>query len=486
MVISIDEQFVLEVAPNPTAAGNGKALMRRGHLLQRHISPDQTLIFGHCQGSGREPYLCACDFSEPSQPAYRCTCPSRQFPCKHCLALMFAYVLEPQTFTSAEVPDGVRSRRKKSTGKPDARQQIPPKPKKVNTAALAKKIKAQLAGLDLLEKLTRNLVRLGISNMNAKTAIEIQRQARQLGDTYLPGAQFALWAYTSLFYGLDSDINESVSAARRESIYRAALDRLATLTGLIKQGRAYLQKRLADPQMRPDTETSIAAWLGHAWTLDELRNLGQLRRDAELLQLAFNSFDEESRLEHIDTGVWCDLAEGGVYITKTFRPRNASHLIKPEDSVAEVAQVPELMIYPGDMNPRIRWKDMTTRPPLPHDFERVRGFARDDFADVVKQIKNHLKSPLADKQPVVLLRFQRLGLIANRYVIEDRRGQRLCLTDQGLPSEPPSLALLRWLPTDLLHDQVVAVRFRHDLETRRLEIKPLSIVAANAIVRLTL
>ena len=44
------------------------------------------------------------------------------------------------------------------------------KPKQVNQAALAKKVKAQLAGIDTLERLTHDLVRLGIGNMNAKLA----------------------------------------------------------------------------------------------------------------------------------------------------------------------------------------------------------------------------------------------------------------------------------------------------------------------------
>src|SRR5262252_7986079 len=44
------------------------------------------LIWGECQGSGASPYRVI--FSE-ADLGYKCTCPSRKFPCKHTLALMW-------------------------------------------------------------------------------------------------------------------------------------------------------------------------------------------------------------------------------------------------------------------------------------------------------------------------------------------------------------------------------------------------------------
>jgi len=64
----------------------------------------------------------------------------------------------------------------------------------------------------------------------------------------------------------------------------------------------YLRKRLEDPELNPETDSSIAAWLGHAWQLTELKAAGLLQADVELLQLAFNSHDDVARQEFIDTG----------------------------------------------------------------------------------------------------------------------------------------------------------------------------------------
>jgi hypothetical protein len=55
-----------------------------------------------------------------------------------------------------------------------------------------------------------------------------------------------------------------------------------------------------------------------------------------------------------------------------------------------------------------------------------------------------------------------------------------------MSEEPPSCHLLPLLPQDLFANQTLIARFRHDLDTRKLQIKPLSIVAKGSVVRLTL
>jgi hypothetical protein len=485
-VISIDDSYVTAVAPNPEAAKNGRALVLKKKFTALNISRDQSLIFGQCQGSGRIPYSCSSDFAKPDAPVHRCNCPSRQFPCKHCVGLMFAYVQDSAQFKVADVPEDLQAKRDKAEARAEKKKAAVGIPKKVNKPALAKKIKAQLDGLDLLERLTRNLVSIGIGNMNAKSANQIEEQAKQLGDAYLPGAQSALRAYTSLFSGRNGRFDDAMSSSSREAIYGESLDRLSTLHALVKQGRAYLEKRLADPELQPETDSSIAAWLGHAWQLAELRDAGQMQPNVELMQLAFNTHDDVARNEWIDTGIWVDIGRGSVYTTKNYRPYHAAKFIKADDSFFEVAQIPELFVYPGDMNQRVRWERMTSRPAEAKDFAAIWRAAEGDFAVLVKRIKGNLKGPLSEKQPVCLLKFQRIGTIGETFVAEDAAGNRLTMTDRGIAEEPPSLQLLRLVPTESLRDQVLVARFRHDLDSLRLEIKPLGIVTKGDVVRLTL
>ena len=83
-MISIDEGFVEAAAPNADAAEERPRAGPQEQVPDAAHRADETLLFGQCQGSGKEPYLCSCDFARPEQPTYRCNCPSRQFPCKHC------------------------------------------------------------------------------------------------------------------------------------------------------------------------------------------------------------------------------------------------------------------------------------------------------------------------------------------------------------------------------------------------------------------
>jgi uncharacterized protein DUF5691/SWIM zinc finger len=45
-------------------------------------------LWGSCRGSGQRPYQVCVDLAGP---AYRCTCPSRKFPCKHALGLLLLW-----------------------------------------------------------------------------------------------------------------------------------------------------------------------------------------------------------------------------------------------------------------------------------------------------------------------------------------------------------------------------------------------------------
>src|SRR6516162_6225875 len=137
MMIAIDEQFVDAAAPNAEAAKNGRGLVLKNKLANLHVSDDGTLLFGECQGSGKQPYQCSCDFTRPDQPTYRCSCPSRQFPCKHCLGLLYAFAQKKQ-FTPAPVPADVQGKREKLAARAEKKTADAETPKQVNQAALAK------------------------------------------------------------------------------------------------------------------------------------------------------------------------------------------------------------------------------------------------------------------------------------------------------------------------------------------------------------
>ncbi len=68
------------------------------------IDSTREFAWGECQGSGSTPYRVCLQLSDLG---YKCTCPSRKFPCKHSLGLMLLLAKSPQTFTTATTPDWV-------------------------------------------------------------------------------------------------------------------------------------------------------------------------------------------------------------------------------------------------------------------------------------------------------------------------------------------------------------------------------------------
>ena len=247
-----------------------------------------------------------------------------------------------------------------------------------------------------------------------------------------------------------------------------------------------MQTRLDDPELKPETESDIAAWLGHAWQLRELKDAGLVQANVELLQLAFNAHDDWTRKEFVETGVWLNLQTGAVQLTRNYRPYHAARHIREDDSCFHVMVCPELCVYPGNLNPRVRWEASEPRPATEADYARAREHARTDLRAVLKDVKTQLKSPLGDRHPVALVKYRALGRAGDELVIEDANGERLVLADDRHDGDPATLPLLPMLPKEVRHDQVMLVRFHHDLDSQKLRAKPLSIVTERDVIRLTL
>jgi hypothetical protein len=203
------------------------------------------------------------------------------------------------------------------------------------------------------------------------------------------------------------------------------------------------------------------------------------------LQLAFNSHDDWTRQEFVDTGVWLNLQSGSVQVTHNYRPYRAAKFIREDDSCFNVMTCPELCVYPGDLNPRVRWDASEPRPAAKADFVRAREYAKADLKAVIKEVKTQLRTPLGDRHPFALLKYRVLGRAGEDIILEDPNGERLVLADDSHNCEPPTLPLLSMLPREVRYDQVLLTRFHHDLDSQKLRAKPLSIVTESEVIRLT-
>ena len=82
-MLSLDK--IERLAPDQASLSAAKKLLKPAQWPTLATDGD-GLVWGECQGSGATPYRIAVTEADAG---YKCTCPSRKFPCKHSLALMW-------------------------------------------------------------------------------------------------------------------------------------------------------------------------------------------------------------------------------------------------------------------------------------------------------------------------------------------------------------------------------------------------------------
>jgi hypothetical protein len=93
---------IIALAPDAPSARAGRSLATLSKWVTR--GRDERALWGECQGSGKEPYRTQIDLAEL---AFRCSCPSRKFPCKHALGLLLLFASQPAAFAEGERPGWV-------------------------------------------------------------------------------------------------------------------------------------------------------------------------------------------------------------------------------------------------------------------------------------------------------------------------------------------------------------------------------------------
>lgn len=476
----ITEQTISALAPNAAAAANGKKISQKGGFVKLEQSADDTFFLGECTGSGKSNYITTADFIDSAQPVFRCTCPSRQFPCKHSLGLLYE-MMSGKSFSVCEIPEDILQKRDKKqaraekaeTAAKDAAEGKPAEPPKVNKAARTKKLQKQLEGLTLTAKLVSDLLTTGLGAMGGTALATYRQLSKQLGDYYLPGPQ-------KLLNKLIIEI-EAFQKDGQDIHYEESVQTLMRLNALVKKSSRYLSDKLESGDVAQD-DNLLYEELGGAWKLSELAAIGLSKENAVLSQLSFWVEFNDASNEYIDTGCWIDIDTGEIGVKQNFRPLKAIKYIKQDDTVFEVAQVPLLCYYPGEGNRRIRWEGVEFRALTSEDFTKLRGFAS-PLAPNIKQAKNILKNTLADPYYYALIGFSRIGKTNDGMVLEDTAGEKILLGDA--PGTESTVMRLGMLPdTSVLENQVMLGAFFYDTISHHLLLKPLSIITPNQVVRL--
>jgi hypothetical protein len=264
----IDIAKIEALAPDQASLNAAKSLLKSAKWPSL-ATDGESLAWGECQGSGSSPYrtvICEAD------GGYKCTCPSRKFPCKHSLALMWlraegkiAFAIDARP---AWVEDWLARRRGPSApkqsdaGRPKASaaaassdaDEPPRDPKAAERAAAARDRTARereetiARGLGEFDTWLLDALDKGLASFVASIADECRTMARRLVDAKAPALATALDALPSRVLAFH-DAQRTIVAARE-------LARLHLIAA------AYRAADRLDPSLRADARAAVG-WTVH-------------------------------------------------------------------------------------------------------------------------------------------------------------------------------------------------------------------------------
>jgi hypothetical protein len=318
MSASLTKDTIERLAPDQASLGAALKLVKPAKWPVLGGDAGATLLWGECQGSGSTPYrvmLATADLG------YKCTCPSRKFPCKHVLALMWQYSDGPQRFSKGEVPEWVNdwlARRRGKSGAPastandaddgaprgeerkprggsiaEALAQAPEAPADPKAAARAEaqreRIRQEreasiLAGLDELDLWIADQLNHGLSGFAANAQKSCRTLSARLVDAKVAGLAGQLDA-------LAADVFRVHESQRGELV----MERLAAMTLL---SAAYRRQDALPPALKADVRRTVG------WTVkreDLLGDTDALRVKAHWMVLSVRSEVQPDKLRRLET-----------------------------------------------------------------------------------------------------------------------------------------------------------------------------------------
>jgi hypothetical protein len=176
--VSLSADQIAALAPDAKALAAGK--QSAAPRLWDALGRSEAAIWGECKGSAVYQVRVALD-----DLVAKCSCPSRKFPCKHSLGLLFLAAESPGQIPAAAPPDWVTEWLGKRTESADRKKQraekvadaAPPDPEQQAKRA-EKRLARVLAGVEALELWLGDLVRTGIASVPPGDSVWSTQAAR--------------------------------------------------------------------------------------------------------------------------------------------------------------------------------------------------------------------------------------------------------------------------------------------------------------------
>lgn len=99
MTINWTTEHISTLAPDSGSLKNGRVLAIASKW--QNLGQANGILWGEIKGSGSNPYQTCI---EQATPSFKCSCPSRKFPCKHGLGLALIFTTQPDALNQTEYP----------------------------------------------------------------------------------------------------------------------------------------------------------------------------------------------------------------------------------------------------------------------------------------------------------------------------------------------------------------------------------------------
>lgn len=279
MTLSLDA--VLALSPDDASTKAARGLLSPAKWPT--LGAQGGAVWGECQGSGSKPYQTQVDLGGGA-PAFRCSCPSRKFPCKHGLALLMLQAQDASRFRADEPPAWVRewqtSRADKAQKKQEQqtrqREQLASDPAPEALAAqqaqAAKRWRRIEAGCAELQRWLLDRLRQGLGNLTPAAAAEVETLAARLVDAQAPGLANRLREVAETLRAPDA---APARLLQQLGLLQLACDAVAQRAGLMPDQQADLRTLLGWPQDRTEL-LALGTPLHDHWQV-----LGQITEERE-------------------------------------------------------------------------------------------------------------------------------------------------------------------------------------------------------------
>jgi hypothetical protein len=249
---------VLALAPDASSAAAGRKQAAPSFWSGLGARDEPAALWGLCQGSGKAPYQVVVDLTGP---AFRCSCPSRKFPCKHAVGLLLLWAGGAVIGEGSVAPfaaDWLESRlerveksraREAAAEEGTAGEQRGPR----DPAAAARRASDRRAGVSSglrdLENWLADQVRSGFAGLDRAGYGHFDRMAARMVDAQAPGVASALRSLPALLHSGDGWHGRLLAEFARLQLLAKAHGRLDALPPALA---ATVRSRVGYPVSRED------------------------------------------------------------------------------------------------------------------------------------------------------------------------------------------------------------------------------------------